>query len=663
MKAERKKEIRSLIHTIPMLVKAHLVNQAFETEKVIASTFELSEPFLEILGGKIPQGHIATIQEVYSDLLYKAFNIGIKSGEIKSKSIDVNTNLLGIELDHELDIKMPMYFGVKRDLEIMFREQTGEFLNTVPELKENALLQFERDLETSYRDGLKEYLSLSSNDLPSGEEEEKVVSPIEEEIEDEIEEGIEDEQEFEIELEDEDENVELDEELEDEMEIEEDEEENDENEEDEEIEEDEEDEEVKLEFDPSVEEKKEAFSSLDATAVTAFKVWNKYASEDLKELFKVQAELNMHKENAEMVYAFNNWLVDCKDADLFNPERYLTSPKKDDKSVIQRLEKYAKLLKNSTAEKVLRYYLGLPVRKVQGAKEDKEDKEEKEDKKEKEKEDKKDKKEEPKKEIKRVKIEKEENGSTSHLSKLEAYTKLLKDPEAERVLRYVLGLPPKKASAAFESNLIGPYDPKALKQKIISALKNPTLVVEADVDGSQTIVVDCVASGLKNLPEEGILNYVASKLDITGSSPQDIESKINALAQKLEDAMQLGGDCVFVDVGGDYCLTYTSRPNRIRKISAVKEGLPFSSQGVIGEQDRKQIESLSQLSKSRTIKDIAKASSKVSAYMKKVINDIRWGKLGVAEGGSRLKANLETVVAEVFGLDGLGYYQYLKDKR
>ena len=614
MKPERKKEIRSLIHTIPTLIKAHMVNQAFETEKVIAATFDLSEPFLEILGGKVPPNHIDKIQEIYSDLLYKAFNVGLKSGEIKSKSMTIDPALQGVELDHELDIKMPMYFGVKQDTLTLFREQLGDILKSIPDIKENLIMQFDRDMEGAYRDGLKEYLSLNISTEPVSEKEEEEGEGFEEDFEASADDNL-DEENDEIDMGNEDE-VDLGDDarleaLEDEL--------ND-VEEKPEIEEETEENENKEKLKANV------VGSLDATAITAFKVWEKYASPELKELFKVQAQSSKHKENAQMVYEFNDWLIKGSKAEFYIPFESNIVKNDVDRTVIQRLEKYAKLLKNSTAEKVLRYTLGLPVKKAEGAFNLATEK------------------------------EKSENADSGIISKLEAYTKLLKDPTAEKVLRYTLGLPIKKVSAATQK-MIGPYDAGLLRNKILGSLKSHS-IVEADVDNYQNIVVDCVLSGIDDMPKEKALQQLNKVLEIRASSFFEFDQKADVLAQKLDAALQLPGEVVFVNLDGDYCLTYNIKPDDLNRIQAKKDKEnPFQKK--ISTEDMRQIECLSRLSKSKTIRDINKASEKVANYLKRILSDIRFGRVGIVEGSFQLNANLEDIVAEVFGTQGLKHFKYL----
>ena len=99
MEARRKQEIRSLIHTIPQLIKSHLVNQAFETEKIIATTFTLSEGMRGLMSS-IPQNHIEKIADWYSKLSFKAFQGGINNARLKLQTYDMK-NAAGEELDEE----------------------------------------------------------------------------------------------------------------------------------------------------------------------------------------------------------------------------------------------------------------------------------------------------------------------------------------------------------------------------------------------------------------------------------------------------------------------------------------------------------------------------------------------------------------------------------
>ena len=600
MKPERKKEIRALVHTIPVLIKAHMVNQAFETEKVIATTFELSTPLLDLIGGKIPPNHIDRIQEVYSDIMYKAFNIGIKSGEVKSKSTEINTALSEDDLNREIEIKMPIYFGVKRDLLSLINEQLGDVLNTVPDIKENIIAQFEHDIDVSYLDGVKEYLHITENPENLVEvsiEEEKAE---EEEEQEEQEEKLEPEEEFEVDDSEEEEETEESDEEETEESDEEETEESDEEEE-------EEPEEKKL--GASV---KASVDPIDATAITALKVWHKYASKELKDLFKMQASVNYHNLNALMVHDFNNWLVEGNTPELFIPFEKNTK-KVDDKAVLQRLEKYTKLLKDNTAEKVLRYTLGLPVKKAQGA---------------------------------------VGQDSKRSLTKLEAYTKLLNDPEAERVLRYTLGLPIKNKTTGSVNKIIGSYDPMLLKEKILSIVKNPKdlKIIQAGIDGVETIIVDCIVTGMSKMSETLAVKRICSKLEIKASSFEELEKSALVLTQKLDNEMGLPGDCVFIDIGDDYCLTYSYAAMPSHTSSPSK--LPI--------EDKEQIKCLSSLSKSKTIKDIINVSPKVAAHVNNILSSIRWSKIGIIEGSNKLRASLDDLIAEVFGSDGLEYYQSLK---
>jgi len=490
MHAERKKEIRSLIKTIPQLVKSGLVTQAFETEKIIASTFDFSKDFLSKLGG-IPQNYIEGIQDIYGDMLEKGYDTGYKSAEVKIKSTPFDRSLPDDEFDREIEIRMPMSFGVKQNLVEVFRSEISKYFTSAQgETLPEVIIQFEKDLNAAYKDGVKQYLtSMPEEVLPHPDEQ-----PVEPTIE--------------IHKE--------------------------------------------IEVIPPVEEPKEDAGyleeykggdedlALDYTAKLAAGVFNKCATNDLKALFDAHSEAGMHKANAKLIVEFAEWVSDGKDATDYIPdETFRVVADTISKELLDKLEKYAKLLGEGDPETVLRYTLGLgekgtkaadkKVDKRVKAEVEKEEAEPKAEPKEKEE-------AEPKAEPKEK--ESEPTIESSTYARLEAYTKLLNNPEAERVLRYTLGLPPKKATAS----------------------------------------------------------------------------------------------------------------------------IPHGPQGVLTKSDQSQIEGLLSLGKSRTYKDIRKASPKLSSYLSKTLNDIRMSKISLLEGLSKLKSNMEDMVADCFGNDGQDYYNYLKNK-
>jgi hypothetical protein len=301
MRLERKKEIRALIRTIPQLVKAGLVNQAFETEKVIAATFEFSEEFIPLLGG-IPQNYLETIQEIYSDLLTKGYDNGYKIAEVKIKSTEFNLSLPDEEFDREIEIRMPIAFGVKESLIDIFRTEVLKYFEAAPQEKlDEVVSQFDKDLHTSYKEGVKDFLtSMPGETFPeeSPVEVEKEVEEVEEVIEDEIADDV--------------------------------------------------------------EEFVAGKDLVDTTAKVIATVFNRYATRDIKALFDMQAEEGKHKANAKMLAEFAEWVSMGKPVDDYIPdETFRVVADTLSKELLKKLEDYAKLLGEGEAETVLRFTLGL----------------------------------------------------------------------------------------------------------------------------------------------------------------------------------------------------------------------------------------------------------------------------------------------------------------
>jgi len=507
MKIERKREIRSLIRTIPDLVRAGLVQQAFDTEKVIAATFDFSEEFLEKLGG-IPQNHIEKIQETYRDILQKAFNTGFKNAEIKLKSTKLNKELVDEELDREIQIKVPMPYGIKTDLVTLSQEEIQSYLTVVPD-KDTILSQFNKDIDLAYLDGVKEYLRQFPNEFDASEKSEKVEEKKPEEVVVETEEVV---------------------------------------------------------------VEKESTANV-ATAVS--------------------------------------------------------------KDVLTALEKYAKLLGTGDAEKVLRYVLGLGDKGVEvtaSADSEKEEKGQKEEKEEKE--------------------EKESTNSDT-LSKLEAYTKLLKSPEAERVLRHTLGLPPKAVTAGLDEegqedkeSKIGSYDIEVLKEKIIDLVNKHKVVEGEDL---QTVIVECLESGVSEKDPEDAAKAIASKLELetTSDDLDEVFGLADDLADSLTDALELEGTLVFVVTeNDDYCLTYSFDAEDLEK--HVDE---------VPAEDKQQLSSLAKLGSSKNLNEIRKASPKVTAHIEAILRNIRNGRVNLVAGSLQLRTNMDDMVYDVFGKPGYKYYK------
>jgi hypothetical protein len=253
------------------------------------------------------------------------------------------------------------------------------------------------------------------------------------------------------------------------------------------------------------------------------------------------------------------------------------------------------------------------------------------------------------------------------LKKIEEYTKLLKDPEAEEVLRYTMGLPVKTRKV--EARVIGPYNTQSLKQKVLELLKTHKL----SEDEMQVLIVDCVVSNVGTLKDEDLASLLNEKLTLGLESPQIEAAEIAAdkLADQMAQSMSLPGDLMFMKYQDDYCLVFTFERSGVAELakegdalvfaSKKKEDLPDGPQGTLTVKEQDEIKALSSLAKSKmTYKDVKKASSKVAALLSEAMTQIRNSKVDIAEGAKALKASLEDLIVQAYGKDGLAYYQYVK---
>ncbi len=121
------------------------------------------------------------------------------------------------------------------------------------------------------------------------------------------------------------------------------------------------------------------------------------------------------------------------------------------------------------------------------------------------------------------------------------------------------------------------------------------------------------------------------------------------LASNLNISLGLPGDIVFVNVDGDFCLTYNFSRGEAEKISNISKEdekqetnmveeereeahlalSPTASLSSLSVRDHREITKLAELSNKKTAKDVSRASSKVSAYIDKVLASIKDGKVNV----------------------------------
>lgn len=583
MRLERKKEIRSLIKTIPQLIQAGLITQAFETEKIICATFDFSEEFLTKLGG-IPQNHIEAIQGTYSDLLHKAYAVGYKKAQDEPKTVDME--LVGDELDQAIIVEMPMPANVKNELVAMFNEGVCEYYKTIPDGLQETMVQFEKDLLSAYLTGIKDCLLLCSAEEKEVEKKDadEDAQPVVETIEPSDD---------------------------------------------------------PIAFDETVLEMTKEEVTVDLTAKVIATVWHDNATEDLKSLFQAQAAENKHRANAKMMIEFTEWLAKGNDNQDYIPdETYkVVVASTLSKELLTKLEEYAKLLGSVEKEKVLRYALGLgdKSKKVTAAAVD------------------------------------TAVPADPAMEKLEAYTKLLNNPEAEKILRYTLGLPI-TASVEITARQIGPYDTQALAAKVAKLKENHNY----DTNEFQTLIVDCLVAEIHNLSDKDATKAIADKLQLKvteNTTLEEIEVMADDLAAELNLSTGLEGYFMFLPMeSGDYCLTYnfdtpeefvqkTQEPAPVKEDDEVTASIPKGPQGVLSKSEQAQIESLLTLGKSKTYKDIKKASPKLGVKLSKLLNDIRMSKISLRDGIKQLSASMDAMVEEAFGDDGLEYFRYLRSKQ
>jgi hypothetical protein len=301
-----------------------------------------------------------------------------------------------------------------------------------------------------------------------------------------------------------------------------------------------------------------------------------------------------------------------------------------------------------------------------------------------------------------------EAAAADFMKSLEAYTKLLKDPTAERVLRYTLGLPvkgeapaaPKPATAAADESAVeeqpevteqdgdesgefdgscGPYDSEELRQKTLDLVKGHQ--ADADED-TQVVVVDCLVSEISEMSEQELATALAKKLEIeedlshefTDYGLSEVEELADAIAEDLTALAGLPGEFVFVDHGDNFCLLFcynSVQAGEMAKMAgaiataAKKESkLPAGPGGALSVKDQKEIESLAQLGSMRktTMKQLKKASQRLANDVSTCLSKARSNGLSLGEVADLLKSDLDSHVERVFGMDGLDYLKHVRGK-
>jgi hypothetical protein len=173
MRPERIKQLRSSIRLVPELVRASMITQAFELEKLITATIDLSEG-MEAALRSLPQAYREALIKLYRDLMYKAYDAGHTNASFKQGQYPPGTDVLSFIRD-----KMPLPYSLEMSLLKSFTDETATFLKTV-ESKEAIYEQFKKDIEKIYCDGAMEYLNaLPPEAAKEAEVAEKVEQPVE----------------------------------------------------------------------------------------------------------------------------------------------------------------------------------------------------------------------------------------------------------------------------------------------------------------------------------------------------------------------------------------------------------------------------------------------------------------------------------------------------
>jgi len=677
-----------MVRDIPEMIRSGYINQAFEAEKIVASTFDFSEEFLEKLGG-IPQNYIERMQDIYSDLLQRAFNAGFKTAEVKSRATPLNLSLPEKELNRELEIKIPMPYGTKQDFVNTFREEIKVFLESIPCGEEQLSIQFNKDLEAAFKEGVKEFI----REVPAKAQEpipEPALDPIKEPAFAEIKEIKDVEAKLILNVWDKFATSKL-------LDI----------------------------FESNYEN---ARHRVNAKMVKNFADWmvaGKKAREFLPKDNTNTATAEISKETLDHLEKYVK-LLGSGEAEMVL--RFVmglgtkgTKPKKKKNNKTEAFVEAAKKKDKDDKDE------------DKDKKEDKKDKDDKDNK-----DNKDDKKGKGKEKEKESKVTDKSSNTSNTIKKLEEYTKLLNNPLAEKVLRYTLGLPPTTATASFKATgrQIGIYDTQVLKQRILELLRSHNMNTDDDF---QTIIIECIASGVLEMDEQEASKVVSQKLGFEGPlTLGEVEDRADSLANELDVSLGLPGDLVFLITDeGDFCLTYNFNRNDIFDLDIelekeeeedrgetvednsddsddsddidMEDNLPEEEneedefeleleidldkdedeedeedeeeyenkkvgaslptplsidqqQSAFSKREQEEIAALLNLGKSKTYKDIKRASPTMADFISDVLARIRNGKLSLTEGANILKSNIEDLISDCFGTEGQGYFQYLKNK-
>jgi hypothetical protein len=280
---------------------------------------------------------------------------------------------------------------------------------------------------------------------------------------------------------------------------------------------------------------------------------------------------------------------------------------------------------------------------------------------------------------------------------LEAYTKLL-GPEAEKILRTTLGLPPIAAVASVadvegpelmeapEPPMLdlGPYNPEELRAKTLSMAANLTVDKTND---TQIIVTDCLVSDIDGYSELELAGLICDALDCREDMAAALEGEpltldsvamyADSVASNLTELCGLPGDFVFAVRENDYCLLFafgTDMLSEVNKMSqtlvtaatkkAKAKELPKGPAGVLTLPDQKEIGFLKSSKKRRvrdfSLKELKRGAPKLYSVVSKAITDSRNADDGLTALCDLLSSSVTAAIGQVYGTDGEAHYNAAK---
>lgn len=302
-------------------------------------------------------------------------------------------------------------------------------------------------------------------------------------------------------------------------------------------------------------------------------------------------------------------------------------------------------------------------------------------------------------------------------SKFEEYTKLLNNPMAEEVLRYVLGLQPKVVSApptvtadakeivkdrgdeketAVESGefnedpdimpieaKVGPYVIPHLRNRILDVIP----AMKMDDDEEQHMLVDCVSSSMSKKGYDVAAGEIANALDIVEAIDESTYDEVNiaaeVLAADLTQAVGLPGQFQFVDCDDNYCLVFAFDKKSIPQMKPIASTIEVTARkrkdnkGIaeididtpMGALDKKNQEELSFLlgcgmkpgsiafTKAAKLSDFKGSAPTFHKYLSDKIKSALSGDITMKALKEVCNSNMSELAEKIYGADGRKYLE------